>query len=138
MNDVGGHIGMILLLFFIFLQYSFQIMRSLCQEQIAVILDSSLNDFGSPVGMILLLLSITICGKFQIMRSLCQEEREADVSISLRSQWQNEFQIMRSLCPEECEAYVEILRSRAKICLIRNKGTWVWGSLGQNLLSFYF
>ena len=72
---------MILLLFFIFLQCSFQIMRSLCQEQIAVILDSSLNDFGSPVGMILLLLSITICGKFQIMRSLCQEEREADVNI---------------------------------------------------------
>ena len=33
MNDFGGHIGMILLLLFILFQYSFQIMRSLCQEE---------------------------------------------------------------------------------------------------------
>ena len=32
-NDFGCHVGMILLLLFIFLQYSFQMMRSLCQEE---------------------------------------------------------------------------------------------------------
>ena len=32
-NDLGGHIGMILLLLFILFQYSFQMMRSLCQEE---------------------------------------------------------------------------------------------------------
>ena len=32
LNDFGGHIGMILLLLFILFQYSFQIMRSPCQE----------------------------------------------------------------------------------------------------------
>ena len=65
--------------------------------------------------MILLLLFILFQYSFQIMRSLCQEECEADVSISLRSQWQNEFQIMRSLCPEECEADASlILRSRCQ------------------------
>ena len=31
-NDFGGHVGMILLLLSILFQYSFQIMRSLCQE----------------------------------------------------------------------------------------------------------
>ena len=31
-NDFGGHVGMILLLPSILFQYSFQIMRSLCQE----------------------------------------------------------------------------------------------------------
>ena len=31
-NDFGGHVGMILLLLLIVFQYSFQIMRSLCQE----------------------------------------------------------------------------------------------------------
>ena len=103
---------MILLLFFIFLQYSFQIMRSLCQEQIAVILDSSLNDFGSPVGMILLLLSITICGKFQIMRSLCQEEREADVNIKcseadVKTNAKPMSGLMRSRCQGKTRQQVE-------------------------------
>ena len=32
-NDLGGHIGMILLLLFILFQYSFQMMRSLCQGE---------------------------------------------------------------------------------------------------------
>ena len=33
LNDFGGHIGMMLLLLFILFQYTFQIMRSLCQEE---------------------------------------------------------------------------------------------------------
>ena len=33
LNDFGGHVGMIFLLLFILFQYSFQIMRSLCQEE---------------------------------------------------------------------------------------------------------
>ena len=33
LNDFGGHDRMILLLLFILFQYSFQIMRSLCQEK---------------------------------------------------------------------------------------------------------
>ena len=33
LNDFRGHVGMIFLLLFILFQYSFQIMRSLCQEE---------------------------------------------------------------------------------------------------------
>ena len=33
LNDFRGHIGMILLLLFILFQYSFQMMRSLCQGE---------------------------------------------------------------------------------------------------------
>ena len=33
LNKVGGHIGMFWLLLFILFQYSFQMMRSLCQEE---------------------------------------------------------------------------------------------------------
>ena len=33
LNDFRGHIGMILLLIFILFQYSFQMMRSLCQGE---------------------------------------------------------------------------------------------------------
>ena len=33
LNVFGGHVGMIVLLLFILFQYSFQMMRSLCQEE---------------------------------------------------------------------------------------------------------
>ena len=33
LNEFGGHIGMIWLLLFMLTQYSFQMMRSLCQEE---------------------------------------------------------------------------------------------------------
>ena len=66
-NDFGGHVGMNLLLPFILFQYSFQIMRSLCQEECEA--DVSI------------LLRSRCQNEFQIMGSRCQEECEADVKI---------------------------------------------------------
>ena len=61
---------MILLLLFIFFQYSFQTIRSLCQEEceadVSIILRSRCQN------------------EFQIMRSLCQEECEADIKINAK------------------------------------------------------
>ena len=67
LNDFGGHVGMILLLHFILslFQSSFQIMRSLCQEEceadVSIFLRSRCQN------------------ELQIMSSLCQEECDADV-----------------------------------------------------------
>ena len=104
LNDFGDHVGMLLLFIFILFLYSFQIMRSLCQEEC----EADVSIFQRSRCQ----------NEFQIMWSLCQEECEADVNIRLRSRCQNEFQIMRSLCQEKCEADVKILGSRARICLI--------------------
>ena len=83
LNDFGGHVGMIFLLFFMLFQYSFQIMRSLCQEECE--------------AFVSILLRSPCQNECQIMRSLCQEECEADVSILLRSR-----------CQSECEADVRM------------------------------
>ena len=80
LNEFGGFMGMILLLLFIQFQYSFQIMRSLCQD-FGRFLDSFCNDLGRHIAMILLLLFMLFQYSFQIMRSPCQEDCEADVSI---------------------------------------------------------
>ena len=58
-NDFGGHVGMILLLLFILFQYSFQIMRSLCQEEC----EADVSIF---------------------LRSRCQSECEADVRMNAK------------------------------------------------------
>ena len=55
----GGHVGMILLVLFILFQYSFQIMRSLCQEECEA--DVSIS-----------------------LRSRCQSECEADVRMNAK------------------------------------------------------
>ena len=85
--DFGGHVGMIWLVLFILFQYSFQIIRSLCQD-----------DCEADVGIVLRSRCQSECdADIKIMRSLCQEECEADASI-----------ILRSRCQNECEADVRL------------------------------
>ena len=73
-------------------------MRSRCQDNFGMILDSCLNDVGSHVGMMLLLLSITFWGQIpdnakpmsRILRSRCQYYSAKPMSKRMRNRCQGD------------------------------------------------
>ena len=70
LNDVGGHVGMILLLLLMLFQYSFHIMRSLCQEEC----EADVSTFFCEADV-----KANAKPMSRRMRSRCQGDREADV-----------------------------------------------------------
>ena len=89
----GGHVGMILLVLFILFQYSFQIIRSLCQD-----------DCEADVGIVL--------------RSRCQSECDADVKMNVLHYvfpfCELGGDLFHELCQRACDADVMIMRSRCQ------------------------
>ena len=75
---------MIFLLLFVLFQYSFQIMRSLCQEEceadVSIVCEADVKANAKPKGF----------------------------GSNVDSVWKPMSRLMRSLCPEESEAYVKI------------------------------
>ena len=112
-NDLGGHIGMILLLLFILFQYSFQIMRSPCQEDCEA--DVSIISTCCHAFVVFNLLSCF--SRFQLAVTLYILSVQFPDNAKPMSRWMRSrcqynakpmSRRMRSRCQDKCEADVKL------------------------------